>query len=61
MLPLETFVYSLLESAAHDQFKAVSALIKTGKRTATYVSKECLLPLIVLVYKGYCPFSSCGG
>ncbi len=28
VLPLETFVYSLLESAAHDQFKAVSALIK---------------------------------
>ncbi len=28
VLPLETFVYSLLESAAHDQFKSVSALIK---------------------------------
>ena len=26
--PLETFIYSLLESARHDQFKAVSALIK---------------------------------
>jgi hypothetical protein len=28
VLPLETFIYSLLESARHDQFKAVSALIK---------------------------------
>jgi nicotinamidase-related amidase len=28
VLPMETFVYSLLKSAGHDQFKAVSALIK---------------------------------
>ena len=28
VLPLETFVYSLLNSARHGQFKAVSALIK---------------------------------
>jgi len=28
VLPMETFVYSLLESARNDQFKAVSALIK---------------------------------
>ena len=28
VLPMETFVYSLLKSAGHDQFKAVSVLIK---------------------------------